>query len=132
MASEQSAVGASSGGQCCWPCIASTSPLTLVAEIEVDEIKLAYMKTLPLADPRAYWRLVALVYRGSGALIFGNMLEWLDFGVYGYSEGEISAALFGGSSTIGWLSFGLGCNPPPVEPGSVGLTLSAKHGRRCL
>ena len=69
---------------------------------------------LALSHPAAYWTLVHTVYRSSYAIILGNMLEWLDFGIFGYSEQEISQQLFAGSHAVGWIIFGLGYAVRPV------------------
>ena len=47
-------------------------------------------KPLPLSNFNEYTSLVKLLYVTSPAMILGNSLEWLDFGIYGYSSGEIS------------------------------------------
>jgi hypothetical protein len=38
----------------------------------------------------------------------------LDFGIYGYSQAELSKALFHDSITMGWIAFGLGYSVRPV------------------
>ena len=48
-------------------------------------------KPLPLSNFNEYTSLVKLLYVTSPAMILGNSLEWLDFGIYGYSSGEISS-----------------------------------------
>lgn len=67
----------------------------------------------PLVHPNEYIHLIFAIYNSSTSMIFGNMLEWLDFGIYGYSEQEISQALFANNVTAGWATFGLGyaCRP---------------------
>ena len=71
-------------------------------------------RPLPLSDFGTYRSLTGVLYRTSAAVILGNSLEWLDFGIYGYSESEISEQLFGGSTAIGWATFGLGFAFRPV------------------
>jgi len=65
------------------------------------------LRRQPLAarEPAEYWRRVALLYAGSGAIILGNVLEWYDWTVYGYMEDVISDLFFGGKSTQAWLVF---------------------------
>ena len=71
-------------------------------------------KPLPLSNFRAYRNLVSTLYGTSLAMILGNSLEWLDFGIYGYSSAEISSQLFGGSRAAYWASFGLGFATRPL------------------
>lgn len=56
-------------------------------------------------------------------MIWSNLLEWLDFGIYGYSQGEISRAFFGNemdnhdnnnNNLYGWWAFGLGYSMRPI------------------
>jgi len=71
-------------------------------------------KPLPLSDFAKYQQLVSLLYKTSFAVMLGNSLEWLDFSIYSYSEGEISSQLFGGNKSAGWATFGLGFAFRPV------------------
>ena len=71
-------------------------------------------RPLPLSDFGTYKSLISVLYRTSTAVILGNSLEWLDFSIYGYSESDISQQLFGGSTTVGWATFGLGFAFRPV------------------
>jgi len=69
---------------------------------------------LPLSDFAKYQQLVSLLYKTSFAVMLGNSLEWLDFSIYSYSEGEISSQLFGGNKSAGWATFGLGFAFRPI------------------
>ncbi|CAE7270377.1 proP, partial [Symbiodinium pilosum] len=40
-------------------------------------------------------------------LLLGNMLEWYEFGIYGYVEKEIAENFFDGSSEDAWLGFAI-------------------------
>lgn len=40
-------------------------------------------------------------------LFLGNMLEWYEFGVYGFVEDELAANFFGGSQLGGWLGYSI-------------------------
>ncbi|KAL7548888.1 hypothetical protein ACHAWF_012163 [Thalassiosira exigua] len=87
---------------------------------------------LPARDPAAYATLVRRLYATSTAMIFGNMLEWLDFGIYGYSESEISRQLFGGSVPAGWAAFGLGYAFRPVGAYALGKFADVRSRRLSL
>lgn len=72
------------------------------------------IKPLAQSNPAAYWCLVLELYSTSLPIILGNSLEWLDFSIYGYSSGEISKQVYGGSSEAYWASFALGFAMRPV------------------
>ncbi|EOD10559.1 hypothetical protein EMIHUDRAFT_120543 [Emiliania huxleyi CCMP1516] len=61
--------------------------------------------------------------------MLGNMLEWLDFGIYGYSQSDISVQLFAGSETASWATFGLGYAFRPVGAFVLG-KLSDAYSRK--
>jgi hypothetical protein len=84
----------------------STQPTTRSASnLDSQPILLPYY---PLRHPLEYLSVILHIYRSSTAMMLGNMLEWLDFGIYGYSEHEISRALFANNVSAGWAAFGLG------------------------
>lgn len=89
----------------------------------------AEYKPLPLSNPREYWNLVLELYKSSGAIILGNSLEWLDFSIYGYSSGEISNQIFGGSKVAFWVSFALGFAIRPLGAYVLG-KLSDERSRK--
>ena len=85
---------------------------------------------LPLENPWQYLRLIRQMYLSSTAMILGNMLEWLDFGIYGYSELEISQVIFDNNVTAGWATFGLGYAFRPIGAlvlGRLADSTSSRH-----
>ena len=86
-------------------------------------------RPLPLRDPYTYMMLIQHLYLSSGTIIFSNMLEWLDFGIYGYSEHEISLQLFGGNTAAGWATFGLGYLFRPIGAYHLG-RIADQHSRK--
>lgn len=74
--------------------MASTTSTSAAGGGGVDDtvlIKQKNNKPMPLSNFNEYTSLVKLLYVTSPAMILGNSLEWLDFGIYGYSSGEISS-----------------------------------------
>ena len=67
-------------------------------------------------------------YARSVPVILGNLVEWLDFGIYGYSQAELSKALFHDSVTMGWIAFGLGYLARPIGAHVLG-TLADRNSR---
>lgn len=84
---------------------------------------------LPRSDAGKYWSLVLQLYSSSLVVMLGNMLEWLDFGIYGYSQSDISVQLFAGSETASWATFGLGYAFRPVGAFVLG-KLSDAYSRK--
>lgn len=60
---------------------------------------------LAYSDPVEYLRRVEVLYRNSGPVILGNVLEWYDWTVYGYMEDVITEVFMHGSQTTTWLVF---------------------------
>jgi len=75
---------------------------------------------LPLGSYR-YIQMVGLIYSRSIPTILGNLLEWLDFGIYGYSQAELSKAFFHDSITMAWIAFGLGYSVRPLGAHVLGV-----------
>ena len=72
--------------------------------------------------------MVGTIYAHSFPAILGNLVEWLDFGIYGYSQAELSKALFHDSITMGWIAFGLGYSARPIGAHVLG-TLADRNSR---
>jgi len=92
-----------------------------------------HLPPLAARDPGEYWKRVMTIYRGAGAVILGNVLEWYDWTVYGYMEDLIADVFMDGHHTATWLVFAIPFAARPLGSvllGWVGDTFGRAAGAR--